>query len=125
MKFQPFLEYGVQPTDPCSSPPLTSASVLVVFIVINGKYIVFSSSPGSMKNAETDRACIIATWQVPVPLHPEPLHPAKVEPPDGIADRVTSVPWLKRAEQVESQLIPAGTLVTVPIPVPILLTVRR
>src|SRR5206468_6756942 len=56
--------------------------------------------------------------------HPPPLQPVKVEPAAGLAVRVTAVPLAKLAEQVAPQLSPAGLLVTVPLPVPALLTVR-
>ena len=54
----------------------------------------------------------------------EPLQPAKVEPVAGVALKVTRVPLLYNAEQVLPQLIPAGVLVTVPLPVPALVTER-
>src|SRR5207247_1969528 len=45
------------------------------------------------------------------------------EPATGLAVSVTAVPLVKLAEQVAPQVIPAGELVTVPLPVPALLTV--
>src|SRR5881628_3481596 len=60
---------------------------------------------------------------MPVPEHPPPLQPVKIEPAAGAAVRVTAVPLVKLAEQVAPQVIPAGALVTVPLPVPALLTV--
>jgi hypothetical protein len=45
-----------------------------------------------------------------VPVHP-PDHPAKVELASGVAVRVNTVPTLK--------VVPAGLLVTVPVPVPL------
>jgi hypothetical protein len=56
-------------------------------------------------------------------LQPVPLQPAKVEPEAGVAVSVTVVPLLNAAEQVLPQLIPAGLLVTVPFPVPLLVVV--
>lgn len=47
-----------------------------------------------------------------------PLQPANVEPAEGAAARVTSVPALYLSSQSVPQLIPAGLLVTVPEPVP-------
>ena len=41
----------------------------------------------------------------------------------GVAVRVTTVPWSYFALQVAPQSIPAGALVTLPLPVPALLTV--
>ena len=49
---------------------------------------------------------------------PVPLQPAKVDPVSGAAVKVTRVPLLYVPEQVLPQLMPAGLLVTVPLPVP-------
>jgi hypothetical protein len=72
--------------------------------------------------AVTDWAALIVTEQVPVPVH-APLQPVKVEPVAGVAVSVTAVPLAKLAAQVAGQLMPAGTLVTVPVPVPALVSV--
>src|SRR5262245_58589881 len=77
-----------------------------------------------VKVAVTEVAALRVTVQLPVPLQPPPLHPMKVEPEAGEALRVTGVPLEKAEEQVLPQLIPAGVLLTVPLPVPALLTVR-
>src|SRR3989442_7085480 len=53
-----------------------------------------------------------------------PLQPVKVEPVVGTAVSVTAVPLVKLAAQVAPQMMPAGALVTAPLPVPALLTVR-
>jgi hypothetical protein len=50
-----------------------------------------------------------------MPVH-APLKPEKVDPAAAVADNVTLVPSLKFAAQVVGQLIPAGLLVTVPLP---------
>ena len=78
----------------------------------------------SVKVAVTDCAAFMVTVQVPVPLQPPPLQPVKVEPPEGVAVSVTLVPLVKLALQVLPQLIPAGLEVTVPVPVPLLVTVK-
>src|SRR5204863_623561 len=77
----------------------------------------------SVNVAVTVVAAESVTVQAPVPEHPPPLQLLKVEPAAGVAVRVTAVPLVKLAEQVAPQLIPAGALVTVPLPVPALLTV--
>src|SRR5215471_15709798 len=77
-----------------------------------------------LKVAVTLRACVMLTVHRPVPLHPSPLQPVKREPLSGVAVSVTLVPWSKAALHVLPQLIPTGLLVTVPLPVPALLTVR-
>jgi hypothetical protein len=65
----------------------------------------------------------IASVQVPpVPLH-APLQPAKYDPFAGAAVSLTWVPDANEAVHVGLQLIPAGLLVTVPLPVPARVTV--
>ena len=66
----------------------------------------------------------LSAFIVTCPFEVSPLHPAKVEPASGVAVRVTAVPAVKLAPQVAPQSIPAGVLVTVPMPVPALVTVR-
>jgi hypothetical protein len=74
--------------------------------------------------AVTVVAAVSVTVHVPVPEQPPPLQPVKVEPAAGTAVRVTVVPLAQAAIQVEPQEMPAGLLVTVPTPGPVLLTVR-
>ena len=71
-----------------------------------------------MKVAVTVVAAETVTTHDPVPEHPPPLQPVKMEPAAGAAVSVTAVPLVKLAEQVAPQVIPAGLLVTVPVPVP-------
>ena len=59
----------------------------------------------------------MVTEQVEVPVQ-APDQPVKVEPRAGEAERVTSVPCAKEAEQVVPQEMPRGEDVTVPEPVP-------
>jgi hypothetical protein len=63
------------------------------------------------------------TWHVPVPEQPPPDQPAKAEPVAGAAVSVTTVPLVNEWVQVDPQLIPAGELVTVPVPAPPFVTV--
>ena len=64
------------------------------------------------------------TVQEPVPAQPPPVQPVKEEPAAGAAVSVTAVPLGKFAVQVAPQLMPAGLLVTVPVPAPAGVTVR-
>jgi hypothetical protein len=64
------------------------------------------------------------TVQLPVPVQAPP-QPLNVEPMLAVAFKVTLVPLLKLAPQVEPQLMPAGLEITVPLPVPLLVTLRE
>lgn len=55
--------------------------------------------------------------QAPVPEH-APDHPAKLESDAGAAVSLTVVPALNTVEQVWPQSMPAGLLITVPLPGP-------
>src|SRR3984957_16340247 len=76
-----------------------------------------------LKVTVTDFAALMVTEQAPVPVH-APLQPVKVDPAAALAVSVTTVPLLKLALQVVPQLIPVGLLVTVPVPVPALVTLN-
>lgn len=72
-------------------------------------------------------AAVIVREHVPVPVH-APVHPPKVSLPVGVS---LSVTWLFGAKSAEhpvlepaEQLIPAGELVTVPVPGPVSATVN-
>ena len=65
----------------------------------------------------------MVTEHSPVPKQPPPLQPVKVEPGSGAASKVTKAPLGKGTEQVAPQSIPAGKLVTVPVPAPAVMTV--
>ena len=51
-----------------------------------------------------------------------PLHPAKLDPEEGTAVRETIVPKEYACEQSLPQLMPAGLLLTLPLPLPPLVT---
>ena len=74
--------------------------------------------------AVTASVALMVTEQPPVPLHPAPLQPAKVEPSEGDAVSATTCPLAKLAEHVGWQEIPAGLLLTVPVPLPASVTVN-
>ena len=73
----------------------------------------------------TDVAALTVTVQVPLPEHPPPLQPVNVEPAAGAAVSVTPVPLANDAEHVVPHEMPAGVLVIVPLPAPLLLTVSE
>jgi hypothetical protein len=75
------------------------------------------------KLAATVAAALMMTLQAPVPVH-APLQPVKVEPVPGVAVNTTIVPVVNEAAHVAPQAMPAGALVTAPVPVPDLVTVR-
>jgi hypothetical protein len=72
--------------------------------------------------AVTEVSAVRLTVHVAVPVH-APDHPANVEPELAVAVSVTDVPLAKLALQVVPQLMPAGLLVMVPVPVPASCTV--
>jgi hypothetical protein len=69
----------------------------------------------ALKVAVAALAAVILTAHVPTPEQ-TPLHPPKVKPAAGVAVRLTKAPLLKFALQVLGQVIPAGALVTAPVP---------
>ena len=78
----------------------------------------------AVKVAVTEEAAAIElTVQVDPDAVQPPLHDAKVEPGVAFAVSTTSVPYPNDAEQVAPHEMPAGELVTVPVPAPTLLTV--
>ncbi len=106
------------------APQLIPAGELVTVPLPVPAWLTVSAKLGRLKVAVTVVAAEIVATQVPVPVHPPPLQPVKIEPAAGAAASVTAVPVVKLAEQVTPQVIPAGVLVTVPMPVPALETVR-
>jgi hypothetical protein len=80
------------------------------------------AAEAALKLAVAEESAFRVSVQVAVPEQP-PDQPTKVEPAAGVAVRVMVVPPLKLALQVAPQLIPEGTLVTVPEPVPLACTV--
>src|SRR5207253_2969690 len=106
------------------APQLIPAGALVTVPLPVPALLTVSAKVGRAKVAVTVVAALRVTVQVPVPEQPPPVQPVKVEPAAGVAVSVTTVPLAKLAEQVAPQLMPAGALVTVPLPVPAGVTVR-
>jgi hypothetical protein len=73
--------------------------------------------------AVTALAALMVTLQLPVPVQ-APLQPAKVDPVAAVSVKVTTVPLVKLALQVLGQVMPAGLLLTEPVPVPPKVTER-
>src|SRR2546426_261187 len=67
----------------------------------------------------------IVTTHDSVPEHPPPLQPVNTLPAAGVATSVACAPEPNTAEQALPQRIPAGADTTVPVPVPVRLTVSR
>ena len=68
-------------------------------------------------------ALIVTVHGFDWPAH-APLQPVSVDDAVGVAVSVTTVPFTKRSEQSEPQLIPAGLDVTVPEPWPARVTLN-
>jgi hypothetical protein len=78
------------------------------------------------KVAVTFASAVIETVQVLVPVQPPPDQPANADPSATVAAAVktTLPPPANSSEHVVPHAMPGGTDVTVPVPVPALLTVR-
>jgi hypothetical protein len=82
------------------------------------------TTTGAGANAAlTAVAVVIVSVQVPVPEQPPPDQPLNTEPAAAVAVSVTLVPGVNVAEHVAPQLMPAGELATVPLPVRLTLRV--
>src|SRR5438093_1106081 len=108
------LEYAAAQVAPQEMP----AGLLVIVPVPAPVFETVSVKFCTAKVAVTVVAALSVTVQVPVPEQPPPLQPVKVEPAAGAAVKVTAVPLAYVAAQVAPHEIPAGALVTVPVPAP-------
>ena len=122
----------------CTVPvvPAVPVSVKPNTALLPGEVTTVEGLPGAtviitgellLNVAVTVTAALTVTVHVPVPGHPAtPLQPAKVDPFAGVAVSVTTWPLAKLAEHVAAggQTIPAGLLVTVPVPVPASFTAK-
>jgi hypothetical protein len=103
---------------------LMPAGVLVTVPLPAPALVTVRRKVGTVKLAVTVVAALIVTTQVPVPEQPPPLQPLKVDPAAATAVNVTWVPKLNEVEHAAPQLMPAGELLTVPVPLPDPFTVR-
>jgi hypothetical protein len=113
----------VTPGPPEICRPKNAVPPGVVVAVVDPPDGTVTMTPvGPLNVAVTVVAADTVTVQAPVPSQGA-LQPVKVEPVAGAAVNVTEVPPGKFAEQVGLQLIPAGVLITVPVPDPASVTV--
>jgi hypothetical protein len=107
MKFaEQLLVHWVMPPGELFTVPLPVPMLVTVRAAVFG---------GAVKVADTVCGAFITTTQEPIPVQP-PVQPANVEPDVPLAVRVTELSLAKSALQVGPQLIPAGSLVTTPLP---------
>lgn len=125
----PSVTVPVTPGNEVSVKPNTALLPGVVFTVegLPGASPIVTGEVPLLNAAVTVTAALTVTVHVPVPGHPAtPLQPANVDPFVGVAVSVTTWPLVKLAEHVAAggQTIPAGLLVTVPVPVPASFTAK-
>ncbi len=106
-----------------SLPQLTPTGLLLTVPAPVPAFVTVREYVWVVKVAVTDCAADMVTEQVLVPVQ-LPLHPVKVEPAAAVAVRVTAVLSAYASVQSLPQLTPTGLLLTVPVPVPALVTVR-
>ena len=94
-------------------PPPASVTVNVKFVVLLVKFAVTLVAPEIVK----------VHTEVPS-QGPAPVQPEKVEPAAAVAVSAITWPLAKFAVQVGWHAIPAGLLITVPLPVPISVMVK-
>jgi hypothetical protein len=102
---------------------LMPAGLLVTIPLPAVVTVIFFVAPGEVKLAVTVMSAFIVTWQVAAPVQLPPLKLAEVAGAAGLAVRVTCVLIGKANVQTVGQFMPAGLLVTVPLPA-VMLTVR-
>jgi len=85
--------------------------------------VTVSPTVAGAKVAVTVVALVGVRVQVPVPEQPPPDQPTKTAPPVGVAVSTTVLLDGKLAEQVVPHAMPAGELVTLPLPRPVRTTV--
>ncbi len=88
-----------------------------------GDRVTAGEPANAVKLAVAAWLAVMESKQVPVPEQ-SPLQPAKLDPEAAVAVSVTEVPLAKLAEHTIGQLIAAGLLLTLPLPVPASVTVK-
>jgi hypothetical protein len=98
-------------------PHVIPAGALVTLPAPRPARTTVSATGAGANAAPTVVAVASVTVHGPLPEHPPPDQPLKIEPAAGAAVRVTLVPAVNVAEQTVPQVMPAGALVTAPLPV--------
>ena len=106
------------------APQAMPAGALVTVPLPAPALLTVSVKDCRAKVAVTEEAPLSVTVHVPEPLQPLPFQRLKVEPAAGAAVKVTVVPLAYAAAQVVPHEMPAGALVTMPVPEPLGFTVR-
>jgi hypothetical protein len=120
----PLLKLALQPVPPPVGQLMPAGLLVTVPLPVPASVTVNANVVVALNVAVTLSAAVMSIVHVPVPLHAAfPLHPANVDPVPAVAVSTTCDPLAKFAVHVGGQLIPAGLLVTVPVPVPDGLTV--
>jgi len=122
-KTEPAAGVAVRTTEPPDGkvaehvvPHVMPAGALVTLPLPSPARTTVTATGAGANAAPTVVAVAIATVHAPVPEQP-PDQPVKIAPAAGVAVSVTLVPVLNVAEHVAPQMIPAGALLTVPLPV--------
>jgi hypothetical protein len=102
---------------------LTLTATRSVVPLVNWPRLTATLTRSPAKAAVTVVEVVSVTGQGSAPLQPPPLKSRSTEPGAGVPVRVTVEPARKSPVQVGPQSIPAGELVTVPLPDPALATV--
>jgi hypothetical protein len=97
-------------------PQEMPAGALVTTPLPSPARITVSVAGAGATVALTVVAVVSVSEQDPVPAQPAPDQPMKTQPAAGVAVSDTAVPVVKLAAQLDPQSIPAGALVTVPVP---------
>ena len=116
------------PETPTLSDAVALAVIVPETVPVEGVVIetiggVVSPNTTVLKVAVTVVFALTVTVQLPVPEHPPPDQPANVDPLVADAVSVTDVPEFTVVEHVAPQLI--APPLTVPEPVPVLVTERE
>jgi hypothetical protein len=104
-------------------PQLMPAGLLVTVPLPVPALLTVSEYVIGMRLKAAVQLMLLLTVMLPVEQAASPDQPAKMEPLAATGVRVTAAPLTKLLEQLVPQLMPAGELVTVPLPAPARLTV--